>query len=657
MDFFEHQDAARRKTGWLVFYFILAVIAIVVLVNVIFLVGLGFATTGGEQRGGASGPPSPIAILELCAAVSIGTILVIFFGSLYQTMQLSSGGSAVATMLGGTPISADTRDPEERKVLNVVEEMAIASGLPVPPVYILDSEEGINAFAAGFTPSDAVIGVTRGCVRFLSRDELQGVMAHEFSHILNGDMRINIRLIGILFGIVMISTIGWWLMRGGAYASIGSSRRDDRKDGGAVIFIGIGLLIVGWIGVFFGNLIKAAVSRQREFLADASAVQFTRNPDGIAGALKKIGGLSAGSSLETPNANQASHLFFSKGLPSLSGLFATHPPLPERIKRIDPSWDGEFPRPSIASSDDSGQYQRPQRQPRRSGAAAAAGMVSGLNDFAIRSDHAVSRVGTVSEDHLDHASGVISGMPDGLWEMAHETYGARAVVYALLLMDGEESQKKQVEYLRQNSDPAVFEEMKKVWPMVKKVPADSRFPLIDLCLPALRQLSQSQWATFKRNVYEMVNADEQISLFEYTLHRVISRHLAPHFQGARKPKVKYTLPKQVLPECTVLLSTLAYFGSPEDDGEAQKAFSAGVSKLGTGSLSILPKEQCRIRDVDASLGKLEVASPGLKRKLLAALTECVGSDGRITLAEAELLRAIADGLDCPMPPLHVSSEA
>ena len=283
---------------------------------------------------------------ELFGLVAMGTSAVIAAGSLYKMAALSGGGHTVAELLGGRLLRADAATPAERRLLNVVEEMAIASGVPVPPVYLLENELGINAFAAGHAPGDAVVAVTAGTLARLSRDELQGVIAHEFSHILNGDMRLNIRLMGVLFGILVIGLTGWIIFRSttGGYVRLGA-RDDDRKGFNPLPLIGLALYVIGYVGVFFGNLIKAAVSRQREFLADASAVQFTRNPDGIAGALKKIGAVAEGSRIQDPHAEEASHMFFGdalSGWTELFGLLATHPPLVERIKRIDPSFDGDF---------------------------------------------------------------------------------------------------------------------------------------------------------------------------------------------------------------------------------------------------------------------------------------------------------------------------
>jgi Zn-dependent protease with chaperone function len=335
--FFDNQDAARRNTARLVFLFALAVVAINGM-----LYALAVALTGAQQDP-HTGQVSVVLQWwqpELLATVSLATLAIVAAGSLYKIAQLRGGGAVVAESLGGTLVTADTGDPDERRLLNVVEEMAIASGTPTPPVYLLRDEPGINAFAAGFTPGDAVVGVTSGCVRQLSRDELQGVIAHEFSHVLSGDMRLNIRLMGVIHGILIIGIIGFFLMRSSMFAGHGRRGRDNSAM--AMLAAGVGLMIIGFLGTFFGNLLKASVSRQREFLADASAVQFTRNPEGIAGALKKIGGYEGGSILESPNAPESSHLFFSQGLRSgLQMLFSTHPPLDARIRQLDPSWEGE----------------------------------------------------------------------------------------------------------------------------------------------------------------------------------------------------------------------------------------------------------------------------------------------------------------------------
>lgn len=336
MDFFGQQARARTKTTALVLYFVLAVVFIIAAVYVASLLILHFTQTPAEF-----GAPSAFATwrsiapwdAELFGWVVIGTLGVVMAGAAYKFLRLSRGGSEVAEELGGRLLATDPTDADERRLRNVVEEMALAAGVPVPKVYVLDNDAGINAFAAGHSAKDAAIGITRGGLTLLTRDELQGVIGHEFSHLLNGDMRLNIRIMGVLFGIVCLTVIGRVLL----YARGGG----NRGRGAPVMLLGVALLVIGALGVLFGRLIQAALSRQRELLADASAVQFTRNPAGLAGALRKIG--SVGSRIDSPHAGEASHMFFENGLnkPAFAWL-ATHPPLAERIRAIDPSWDGRF---------------------------------------------------------------------------------------------------------------------------------------------------------------------------------------------------------------------------------------------------------------------------------------------------------------------------
>ncbi|HET8645656.1 MAG TPA: M48 family metallopeptidase, partial [Vicinamibacteria bacterium] len=305
MNFFESQDSARRRTRHLVFLFVLAVAAIVVSV----WAAVGIAAQAAAAKMETELPWNPWA-LESLGWVAAVTLVIVLTGSLYKTFALRSGGPAVARLLGARPLNPNTDDLKERRLMNVVEEMAIASGMAVPSVYVLDGEKGINAFAAGFAPADTVVAVTRGTLDYLSRDELQGVIGHELSHALNGDTRIKLKLMGVLHGILVIAILGRILVR--VTSDTGRSRSRDSKGDPRIVIIlfGLALLAIGYVGVFFGRLIKAAVSRQRELLADAAAVQFTRNPSGIAGALKKIGALAAGSKVENARAEEASHLFF-----------------------------------------------------------------------------------------------------------------------------------------------------------------------------------------------------------------------------------------------------------------------------------------------------------------------------------------------------------
>lgn len=635
MDFFSHQDRARRRTGLLIGYYALAVVLIILAVYLafalLFLVAKGEATSTADVAARWWNP-------ELFLWVVGGTAAVVAVGTLFKISQLSGGGAAIASMLGGRPVNGSTKDPDERKILNVVEEMAIASGTPVPPVYLMAEEDGINAFAAGFSPQDAVIGVTRGCIQRLTRDELQGVIAHEFSHILNGDMRLNIRLIGILNGILVIGLAGYFILR-----TAGSSHRSSREDKGraGIAVLGLLLMVIGFVGVFFGRLIKAAVSRQREFLADASAVQFTRNPSGIGGALKKIMGFSAGSCLATGNAEEASHFFFANGLrSSMAGLLATHPPLDERIQRIDAGF--VYERAEAVAAARVGQ-----------GVASVSGFAAGTavaEAVAVEPDAVISSVGAPTPEHVAYASRLIDGFPSAVLDAVREPFGARAVVYGLLLNREAGPRKIQIQTLQINADPAVYMATVKLADDVAASGREAFLSLLDMAISALRELSPSQYETFIQNVDALVRADDQIDLFEYALQRVLRRHLDPLFGRSRTSKVKYQQIKRVLPQCVDLLSCLAYWGTDEIEA-ARRAFGKGVQKLGTMVPELRSAETCGLNALDGALDVLVLASPSIKRQVIDACVRCVADDGYVTVEEAELLRAVGDSLECPIPPM------
>jgi Zn-dependent protease with chaperone function len=654
MDFFARQDQARRKTKWLILYFGLAVVSLVLMIYGVALVAGLY--TGSRHHYDADTAPfslwNPLLFLEVAA----GTIAVIFLGSAYKTMALSEGGSAVAESLGGRPVAANTADPDERKLLNVVEEMAIASGVPMPKVYVLEEEEGINAFAAGHTPSDAVVAVTRNCMKHLTRDELQGVIGHEFSHILNGDMRLNLRLIGILFGIFCIATIGRILLQ------VRSSRREKNP----LPLVGLLLLVIGALGVFFGRLIQAAVSRQREFLADASSVQFTRNPAGLSGALQKIGGY--GSVMASPHAADASHLFFASGFSSsFFNLMATHPPLEERIRAIDPTWDGKFR--GITDHASEAEADR-RRVPARPGVPPLLPNVLGtvIGGVALGSEEAVStpirphtvlpNLGNPTAMHLKYAEEMRNALPDSLQGAVREPLDATAVIYALLLSQDETLRAKQFDELAGHASRAAAEKAMALYPDVAKVATHARLPLINLALPALRQLDASQFSQFSKTLEWLIDSDGQVELFEFVVQKIVLRHLDPHFNGARRQVAQFYTLKPLVPDCAVILSALAYVGS-DDPAAIAKAFATGAPYLYApedSGLGLLSAAQCGIEQLDAALNRLALAVPNIKRNLLQACAQVVGADGVIQESEAELLRAVGDTLDCPMPPLGVSEE-
>ncbi len=673
MDFFAHQDKARQKTGYLVWMFFAAVIAIIVLTYVavsVLVVGAAMYQQSKQAQGG----PVEIAIWNPQLLLIVGGIVigVVVLGSLYKLGQLRAGGKVIAESLGGRLLNNATGDLTERKVLNVVEEMAIASGVPVPPVYMMDNEKGINAFAAGFSPSDAVIGVTRGCVEELSRDELQGVMAHEFSHILNGDMRLNIRLMGVIHGILLIGLIGMIIIRMAMYS--GASRRsNDKNNPIPFLILGAVLLVIGYAGVFFANLIKAAVSRQREFLADASAVQFTRNPDGISGALKRIAvasrgfesSKSAGSHIDAPSAEEASHMFFGEGVAHwLGSSMATHPPLELRIKRIDPSFDGNLKNIKLKPVKHESSQSQTERSRGNLAGMAAMGMmaaaaqtppppVESIELEPVAKDRGINQIGHVSKAHINYANQLMNKMPDPVIRAARESYGARALVYALLIDDDRNIREKQIKQLEQHADDQVYRDTLRLEPMVTVLDEAAPLALIDIAIASLRELSPKQYETFKKNVIALISADEKISLWEWTLQRILMHHLEPAF-GNQPTEVKAVHGQlhPVLRQINAVLSTLAYVGTSDPD-EVTKAFESARSALGTHlrGIELLDVKACSLKAVGEALDELAKLKPGPKRKVVHALANAISSDGQVTVREAELFRAIVDSLDCPVPPL------
>lgn len=633
MDFFEHQERARKRTGLLILCYGLAVTLITLAIYALFASLFAYASSDTEGAMRQTG----FWIPELALWVAIGVPGVIIFGTVTKLVQLGSGGKAVAKSLGGIKIDPGSANPDERKLLNIVEEMAIASGIPVPDVYLLNNEPGINAFAAGFSTRDAVIGVTRGCLDNLSRDELQGVIAHEFSHIVNGDMRLNIRLMGVLFGILMITVIGRMLFNTIYFSSARSSR--DRKGGNPLPFIGIGLMVIGTIGVFFANIIKSAVSRQREFLADASAVQFTRNPAGIAGALQRIGGLTQGSKVKHPRATEASHLFFGEFAGKrFFNLMATHPPLQERISRLDPQ--GLY-RPTPKTT-------KPPPPPPSS---TAQDDTSALEDFFEGKDSGSAILpGAIN---LAAAAMLMQQMPKQVQQASQDALKARALLYALLCADDSAIQQSQITILETN-DPETASLTREFITITRAMPPQTKLPAAERLMPAMRSLDHQTYKHFRKTLTKLIEADQQIDLFEFALHNMIIRHVSPAFEKVDKAKVKYRDLPKVMEPVEHILTTLADWGNDSPESAAA-AYQAGLHALGTTVARDFAPGQASLANVQQALETLAQTAPFIKRKLIEACKACVLSDGEVTSDEYELLRAIADAIDVPMPPLRLAA--
>ena len=651
MDFFGRQQQARRNTFWLVVLYSLAVACIIG--SVYLAVALIFSG-GGRHHGRMveTVAAQPLWNPELLLWVGTITLLVIVSGTVYKIVELGGSGSAVARMLGGREVAPNTRDAAERRLVNVVEEMAIAAGMPVPGLFVLDDEDGINAFAAGTTTGNAVVAVTRGALQTLNRDELQGVVGHEFSHILNGDMRLNLRMIGVLNGILLIALIGQGILRGSGRVRVGGGKKDG---GGGILFLALALLVIGWIGVFFARLIQAAVSRQREYLADAAAVQFTRNPAGLAGALKKIAGFTCSSKIESANASSASHLFFADGLTSWFTFFATHPPLAARIRFLDPAFTGELPHVPSTFVDPEIQDSYGARGGALSSLAGGGFPPAARNSIPFTPQGVMPQVGTALPEHLGQAQEILAALPPELVEAAHDPVSAMPVVYGLLLDRGITVREAQYAALAAAGVPPVeIAALRGQEPQFLALPRGAKLPLAQISLPALRQLPPEEKAHFLAATEALVNADGSVDLFEYMLRRMLARRLGGGADSAKKRGSERQVLLPLLPACQKVLSLLAWVGTDVPE-TARKAFLDGVRELSiTPAPELLPLDRCGLAEVDQALGALDAASPVLKRRILAACIACVGADGIATEAEAELLRAVADSLDCPIPLLSAT---
>jgi Zn-dependent protease with chaperone function/uncharacterized tellurite resistance protein B-like protein len=635
MDFFEAQARAKQRTSRLLGLFVLAVLGTILAGYgaALLIVGRGIGRMALWQPG-------------LFLAVTVGTVLVVGLASLSKWSQFSAGGSAVAESVGGRRVDPHTTDLAERRLLNVVEEMAIASGVAMPGAYVLDDEPGINAFAAGLTTGDAVVAVNRGTLEKLNRDELQGVIGHEFSHILNGDMRLNVKLTAIVFGILVIGLAGRGILEtlGRGRIRLGGGKNKGGAAAG-ILAIGVALLVVGYVGYFFGRLIQAAVSRQREFLADASSVQFTRNPDGLTGALKKIGGYALGSSMQSSKSTALGHFFFAQGFRSLfGGAWATHPPLEERIHAIDPQFDGRFPEPPEVVDVAREPWARPGR-PRD-----AAGFAPGALSDRPTPASAVAAIGTLTAGAVASARDLLAGLPPGLLDATRRPQSAPTLLYGLLLETDPAVRGRQQALVARLSGEASAAELAALAPLLASLPPDHKLPLLQLALPALRQLPPEQLEGFFATLDEMVHADGRVTVFEFALQRVLIRNLALGRQPAVQIVQIHSF-QAVAAEIALVLSVLARTAHPVDGAEAAFAAGAAQLRLLDGRLALQPGDQCGLDRLEAALDRLATASGPIKLRLLTAAAHVVAADGTLATPEAELLRAIAASLDVPMPPL------
>lgn len=636
MNFFEHQQRARQRTWLLAFLFALAAGLTVVLANAVVLAVVALSSADFYLM------PSVRQWMGAHPAIfiwtSIGTLGAIGAASMYRMASLSGGGS-VAGALGGVPVEGDPADPRRRQLQNVVEEMAIAAGLPAPAVYVLEQEPGINAFAAGFSPSDAAIAVTRGTLEFLTRDELQGVVAHEFSHILNGDMRLNTRLLGVLYGILFIGLAGRTIVRGLAYAR-GSSRRGGAHVIALVFVSGFALIVIGYFGTFLGAMIRAAVSRQRELLADASAVQFTRNPHGIAGTLKKIAVSPLRTVLQTVDSEEIGHMLIADGRKMFAGFFATHPPIIERIKAIDRRFDPA-------------ELERIKLNPVGITVPTAVPKAGAAPSLPISPALVIAAVGSLSDVQLEAAARREAEIPEALVRAAHSRTHAPGLVLALVLSKNAGERARQIDRMRSRLPETLFPHVEAFVSMAAPLDPAHRLPLIEIAFPALRQRSPEELRRLVTVIDELCRADGRYDVLDYALVRRLRVQLgeAAEPRAVAPPAARLHALRD---EARILFSVVAHAGS-RDRHAAQRAYAEGMQHLfGTPAPPYAPPEPW-IASLDRSLTRLDALAPAAKESLIEALAMAILHDRRVTLGEVELLRAICASLHCPLPPLPLTA--
>jgi len=633
MDFFARQEAARRTTRWLLVAFLISVVLVVLAIDAVVVLLFGAAEPDASPTAAVLGT-SVVVLAIICGA------------SLFKTLSLRAGGAAVARSLGGTRIERATSDLALKRLHNVVEEMAIASGVTMPEVYVLENEDGINAFAAGNSPADAAIAVTRGAATRLKREELQGVVAHEFSHILNGDMRLNLRLLGWTFGLLAVAIVARTVLNTSPNVSRGS-----RKDGaGALMLAALAVMLLGYIGVFFGRLLQAAVSRHRERLADASSVQFTRNPTGLTGALLKIAGTHSGSRLVTPEAEEVAHMLFAAGLPR---LFATHPPIEERLKALDPSFKKENLPALAAEAARDAERQRAadtSRTPRPEDEAGADAF-SSAPDRNVRGSAAqgiAALAGTMASENVRYAQSARDAVPEGLRDFVQSADHARALVLVVLASKVPEVLTQQRRILESAYGAEFTTRVLGMQALADSLPPALRLPAIQQIFPALRRLSLRERQQLRDVVAALANADDRIDVFECCLTLLLASNLRDEMEAGPLHGSASLL--QEIDAIHTLFVILAIQGTGED-ARARRAYEAGISV-------VLPEHRPPFREVAQwpralgdSLARLTNLRPFAKKVLIEGLVHCIAHDQKLSVEEGELLRTVCAVLHCPLPPI------
>ena len=640
MNFFEHQDRARRATRWLYFYYVLAVLFVIVALNVgllglLIIIPQMYCSDSHVDYSYLT----PENVCYIVSGITSISSLIVFSGAGIRSFQLRSlNGGQVAESLGGRLVASNTKNPQERQLLNIVEEMSIASGVPVPKVYILDNEKSINAFASGWNTDEAAIAVTRGSLDYFTRDELQGVIGHEFSHILNGDMTVDMRMVGLLFGLELIFLVGYFILR--VMMELSNSERrsskDDNNSGGGlgvIALVGLTIMVIGYVGKVTANIIRMAVSRQKEYLADASSVQFTRNPEGIGYALMKIRQINLHNPITNPNASSCGHFFFA----SIDGsIWDSHPPLKKRIARILPNFDGRTPEcvlrdlqdpPGLRYLDDD--EKKKKKNP----------LEEVLQRFPEQMRHThIPGLGGGILGGLGVGSAVQS--PDeseSLDDLIHDVYSVHGVIYALLMDSSPEIQNLQWNVLRSNQNEYMLKLVERLVPRLNSLTCADKVRLTELSVTALRQMSSNQYQTFRANIVALTEADKKLDLFEFGLRMILTGRLDVDF-GLRKESNRFNISVQYSIEFRMALGYLAWQGA-DNEQDARGAFEMASSVDGL-NVSFPRKEECTLTAFASSLKAIQSASAAVRELFFNAFLMCINYDGKITPKEEDLVNVI-----------------
>ena len=654
MNFFEHQEKARRHSRWIIFAFIGVALLIILAVDLIVLavmamqtplsIGVGHITQSG--LGALTSPQLWASNANLLIGSSAVTGGIIGLSTMGKIASLRSGGGKVARDMGATIVAPDTRDPLRRRLYNVVEEIALASGTPVPEVYVMEGEPGINAFAAGYTSADAAVAVTQGTLEKLNRSELQGVIAHEFSHIFNGDMRINIRMMGVIFGIMILALLGRKFMSSGRHR-ISSSRNDNTS---AVVAIGLALVVVGYIGLFFARWMKSALSRQREYLADASAVQFTRDPNGIAGALKKIAAYNHSSYLKA-DAEEVSHMLFGSGYRSL--MFATHPPLPKRIARVEQGFAVEEIEQLAKKL--RAQEQREHVQAEQARLEQEQGTKAKNNKGLFDVGSMIDNIGNPEFERILAAALLAAEIPNGLTTAAHSLEWAPEVLFFTLLDEDNEIREKQLLIVVQQMGDISEAKLRHLASANHTIKPEQRLPLLEICFPTLKRRPVSELEKILSTINLMATIDNKVDSFEYLLSRLIAKYLRESKNPSRSKLHGNGKLSDCIDELSSVISIVAYHGQAEHGSagmqQAQHAYKAGMSSIGVDHTNLTFNDDWQVT-LDKALKKLDNLAPKEKNKVVQAIAVAVSEDRKLVTAEHEMLRVICSLIHVPLPILR-----